>query len=425
MLCHTEPLTIGKLLVKRNAYNISPVYQRESGVWSQNRKQLFIDSLLNQYDVPKFYLHDLRGIDNRYDFAVVDGKQRLTAIWDFLDSRFPLAPDFDISHPEEADPPAGGKTFAEFTPTWAEIFKAISLDAVLIQEAEEEDIEEIFSRLNNGEPLNAAEKRNALGGKMNELIRAAADNKFFHEKLAFTNKRSSYLEIAGKFVLTEYTALQGAERYTDLKKKNLDAMVLNHKQMDPVYAERLQKRVEEGLSRMCSVFSANDSLLDRPTYAPLYYLFVRSVYAQYGHELLHGKLHRFLEDFRVMRRQNLKKDEDERDATLLEFDRLMQQGTMARDSLRTRTGILTRYFLQENPDVRFLDPKRAFTDEERFAMWILAEKRCEECHIALDDLSQMDADHELQHAFGGATGLENARCLCSTCNLKLAERIGH
>ena len=59
-------------------------YQREGAVWSLEQQQLFIDSLLNGYDVPKIYLHDLRGKHPTKVYAIVDGKQRLTTIWRFL-----------------------------------------------------------------------------------------------------------------------------------------------------------------------------------------------------------------------------------------------------------------------------------------------------------------------------------------------------
>src|SRR2546430_1072171 len=51
--CVTKPFTLGTFLVTRNAININPPYQRESGVWSTAKKQLFIDSLMNEFDVPK------------------------------------------------------------------------------------------------------------------------------------------------------------------------------------------------------------------------------------------------------------------------------------------------------------------------------------------------------------------------------------
>ena len=59
--------TVMKAYLWRSAINEKPPYQRESSVWSLEKQQLFIDSLLNGYDVPKIYLHDLRGI------AVGDG----------------------------------------------------------------------------------------------------------------------------------------------------------------------------------------------------------------------------------------------------------------------------------------------------------------------------------------------------------------
>ena len=56
-----------KAYLWRSAIQEKPPYQRESSVWSLEKQQLFIDSLLNGYDVPKIYLHDLRGIEEQYE----------------------------------------------------------------------------------------------------------------------------------------------------------------------------------------------------------------------------------------------------------------------------------------------------------------------------------------------------------------------
>jgi len=40
---------------------VDPEYQRLGGVWSLYNRQLFIDSLINRYDIPKFYFHYLYG----------------------------------------------------------------------------------------------------------------------------------------------------------------------------------------------------------------------------------------------------------------------------------------------------------------------------------------------------------------------------
>src|SRR5918999_6479996 len=95
MRCVTaRDFTVGKALAWRSSIEENAPYQREGAVWSTEQQQLFIDSLLNGYDVPKIYLHDLRGQHPTKVYAVVDGKQRLNTIWRFLGDSFPLAPDF-------------------------------------------------------------------------------------------------------------------------------------------------------------------------------------------------------------------------------------------------------------------------------------------------------------------------------------------
>ena len=93
--------TVAKARAWRSAIDDDPPYQRRGDLWSLGQRQRFIDSLLNGYDVPKLYLHDLRGREPTKVYAVVDGKQRLHAIWAYLDDGFPLAADFRL----ESDPP--------------------------------------------------------------------------------------------------------------------------------------------------------------------------------------------------------------------------------------------------------------------------------------------------------------------------------
>ena len=59
MHCNTENFNLGRLYVIRSSINESPEYQRESAVWSPEKRELFIDSLINGYDIPKIYFHDL------------------------------------------------------------------------------------------------------------------------------------------------------------------------------------------------------------------------------------------------------------------------------------------------------------------------------------------------------------------------------
>ena len=157
--------TVAKAIAWRSSMDAEPVYQRRGDAWSLDRRQLFIDSLLNGYDTPKLYLHDLRGRHPTKVYAIVDGKQRLTALWSFAADGFPLADDFRVEPgnvpdlPSTARPPSGALHFSQLDRHWQGVLLGTFLSVVLIRDATEADIDELFSRLNNGVPLTAEERR--------------------------------------------------------------------------------------------------------------------------------------------------------------------------------------------------------------------------------------------------------------------------
>jgi hypothetical protein len=207
--------------------------------------------------------------------------------------------------------------------------------------------------------------------------------------------------------------------YSDLKKKFLDKLVRENKKMTKAEVDGLSKRISKNLSLLKKVFSDDDPLLNKQSVPPLYYIFIKLINNEYGHANLNTLIKSFLTSFEVKRQENLLLEEEKRDTNLMEYGRLMQQGTNDLTGLRERALILRRYFLLENPDVRILDTKRAFTYEERYAIYIMSGKVCAACGRKLDDIKEMEADHQDQHAFGGETTLKNARALCIECNGKL------
>lgn len=423
MHCSTERMTIGLLWVDKNKMDIDPPYQRESGVWAVGKKQLFIDSLVNEFDIPKIYIHDLRDQEQSFQYAAIDGKQRLSAMWDFLDNKIPLADDFKYFGSED-DAPAPGHYFRDFSDRWQERFKAISLDTVQVRNADEQDIEELFSRLNNGEPLNAAEARNALGGDMCRLIREIAEHRFFKKIVKFPNKRYAHFGVSAKLLRIEHAEAQGmsGDGFCDLQKKHLDNLVKDNKRIPDSDQERLKRQVSKNLDLLCKAFDEKDSNLSGQSYPQMYYLFVKGIHKKYAHARLHAMLKEFFPRFTAARKENNEKNEDDRDWDMSEYGQLTQQGSNSSHNMSKRNEILQKFFLTWYPAVTIKEPRRRFSDAERHVLWIRSDKKCSICGLAIDHYKDVDADHIEQWSTGGETTLENARAACVSCNRSRNQR---
>jgi uncharacterized protein with ParB-like and HNH nuclease domain len=89
----TEQRTVRSFCRRMRKINLQPTYQR-GAVWSKPQKQLLVDSILRDLDIPKVYLREIDN-DDSYEEEAVDGQQRLTAIYSFFNDEFPLAKDAD------------------------------------------------------------------------------------------------------------------------------------------------------------------------------------------------------------------------------------------------------------------------------------------------------------------------------------------
>lgn len=249
--------TVAKARAWRASIDDDPSYQRAGDAWTLGQRQRFIDSLLNGFDVPKIYLHDLRGLHPTKVYAVVDGKQRLTAIWSYLDGGFALADDLRIAMtsddalPPGAVTPVGGQRFAQLHPAWQRRLLHTYLSVVLIRDATEVDIDELFARLNDGTPLTDAERRNAIAGDMSELVRTVADEPSLRDLLDVADARQA--RDAQRDVATMALAMADARRHgdvaPDLTPAGLERFVRANRRLEPGEASSLHQAVRQTMAR--------------------------------------------------------------------------------------------------------------------------------------------------------------------------------
>lgn len=220
-----SPQTLSSLWDDKDDLDLDPVYQRKGHIWSERQKQDLIDTILNGFDIPKLYFADFTLLDSplnasRRKYAVIDGKQRLTAIFDFFEGGFNLAKTFVYY-----DDPAialNGLSYQDLEATYPRMARRISnysLSIMSVVTDDEARISELFVRLNASKPLTGAEVRNAMMGEVPHLIRDLADHPFW-EKTKFSKLRGQDKNTAAKLLLLEHTG-----SFVDTKKSQLDRLV--------------------------------------------------------------------------------------------------------------------------------------------------------------------------------------------------------
>src|SRR3989344_5167606 len=138
----------------RERINTNPDFQRPA-VWGKAQRQLLIDTILRDYDVPKLYWRKTGSKPDTYD--VVDGQQRLRTIWSFFNNEFKLPKDSDNVEGEDVS----GCTYSTLPDDLRIRFDTYNLQVVMLEDTDEDEVREMFLRLQNGTSLKSQEKRNA------------------------------------------------------------------------------------------------------------------------------------------------------------------------------------------------------------------------------------------------------------------------
>lgn len=332
--------TIMRIYSERDEINNEPDYQRGGGVWTPDKKKLLIDSILNGYDIPKIYLHKLtrdqrKEADHKY--AIIDGKQRLETIWQFMDGLLTLSSDFDYQDDPTID--LRRLSYNDIAKTHPKIrikFDSFVLPIICVETDDLDLIEDMFSRLNEAVPLNAAEKRNAIGGELVAAIRETSTHDFFSQRVSFGNKRFQHRESAARLLLIEQN-IATIGKVSDTKKEYLDAIARNYKtgKTDAVF--RFSKTVSATLDKMAQLFVDRDDLLRSQGNIVLYYLLFKSSIVA-NRQLTRKDFYDFRDKVRT-NRDLAETSFEQANFELLEFDRLSQQGTNDSSNIRERLRI--------------------------------------------------------------------------------------
>jgi len=147
-------------LYQRGLIDLEPPYQRRS-VWNQPYKDYFIDTILNGYPAPAIFLYQEISVDGISKFSVVDGKQRLSTIFEFAKNVFAVYEKTTIKKYQD-------KYFKDLDDVSKKEFWGYQFSVEYLPSSEEGVINTIFDRIN----------RNVAKLTFQELRHAKLDGEF-------------------------------------------------------------------------------------------------------------------------------------------------------------------------------------------------------------------------------------------------------
>lgn len=212
-------------MIKTGDLNLYPDFQRHL-VWDNFRKSRLIESVLLRIPLPMFYFsQDEEGV-----LSVVDGLQRLSAIYEFMSNNLILR---DLEYLDNCNGRSYNDEKTKLDDKYVRWFNMTQIVVNVIDAQSPSKVKyDIFRRINTGgRPLNAQELRNCLAGNglrhtLQQMVRLDSFKKATGGSIKDT--RMDAQELALRFIyfcrLTEHN-INDVSNYSGNIDEELDALV--------------------------------------------------------------------------------------------------------------------------------------------------------------------------------------------------------
>jgi hypothetical protein len=384
-------------LIEKKKILLRPPYQRRL-VWSDQDRQLLVDSIVKDFDIGKFYLREISGMP--YDYEVIDGQQRLDTLRRFRQDgvTFPVESGSDLANKKLSDLPSAKQID----------LGSYGLDVVVIKHADDRTVREMFRRLQLGRTLSTGERLNAYYGALHDFVEEEVlKDKLFPELLGFKDKRNVYFEVASQMIRLSFEGEPCAVKYQDL-------IALYEQHMKALDNGKRMQFMKD-LSFFRKVLE-EDGATFHPDKSNLITLFLFSFSLKRRFSVTAAPISSFIKAVETARHAaNLQDDE------LNEYNKALRQGTAYKRSLAFRLNTLRRRFLTQYQSVRLLDDKRFLLDEQRMAVYWRDNGKCRFCGMSISD-KEFQAHHTDAWYEGGPTTVDNSLTACKSCHKKETDK---
>lgn len=240
---------------QRGRLVLQPEFQRQF-VWDRKKASRLVESVLLRVPLPIIYLSE-QPDGKEY---VIDGQQRLTSLFSFVDGKFPNGDPFKLTG-LTAYKELNKKSFSELSDDLQDRILDYPLRTVTLLKQSDADLKfEIFERLNTGsEPLNDMELRNCVfRGPYNTLLKDLAAEPDFRALLGLTapDKRMRDVEFVLRFASFYHATYL---KYTSPMKRFFNQDMERYQKIADAEANDLRKAFKNALQNIRSLLGAQQA----------------------------------------------------------------------------------------------------------------------------------------------------------------------
>jgi len=230
-------------------------------VWETWRASNLIQTVLLKNPIPEITVY--RADDKSQYRKTVDGQQRLTSIYLFINDGFKLDisktmfPKFTIEGEQfSANETLQGKTFSQLPELWQDIIKIYQLRITTMNNCTEEDAEKAFVQMNSGaKGLKPSEIRKAaMGSDTRKFFRSILDSDWILHALTPLATKGN----AGDEILSQVITLIHNNGPIELSKDNIDKAIYGFRELGlPEEIEDDMINVSNYLSQATEIWISN------------------------------------------------------------------------------------------------------------------------------------------------------------------------
>ena len=429
--------TVGDLIdLKHQQFlRINPEYQRGLS-WTETQKKMFLDSIFRNYSISAFYLHKKEVVAAQHKnlyFDIVDGQQRINAIYSFSEGAYSLlnpSEDSGFKFPnfvKDEPCPWGGMRFNELPKELQDQLRKQHVVIYEITTDNENSIRDLFIRLQGGTPLTPQDKRDSWPGNFTEFVLRVGGksrvNKWhglpLFNEIVKTNNESRRRQLVAQIFMLFWT-VRKEKKFCDIKSVSIDDFYHAHIDFDDKSTETrrfekicriLYEQLRTGPKKvghsLIHMFLLVDSMLDS--------------YERGWESGLASNLAKFENRCRSAADDNKNRRETQNKRYYTEYGQLTRTGSDSANTIKRRHSFFADEMLNLlSPQKK--DSKRQFTDTEREVVFFRDSETCQWCKMIGNDhrvlWDECDIHHVMPHAQGGLTEIKNAALVHRDCHPK-------